>query len=122
MSIFADSATSLLDGRSDSLERQRAWSMFEKTGLPTTTDEVWRYAPLSDFHIDRFQVTSEPVTHDDTEFARQLCERSGLVVRVVDCFVTSSGDSLDGVQAERLTVHRQKKQKILHHLHLQNKL
>lgn len=97
MSIFADSATSLLNGRSDSLERQRAWSMFEKTGLPTTTDEVWRYAPLTDFNIDRFEVTREPVAHDDTEFARQLSERSGLVVRVVDGFVTSSGDSLEGV-------------------------
>ena len=97
MKIFADSATSFISERPDATNRQLAWSAFESEGLPTTSDEVWRYAPLKDLVLDRFTVVEEPHTESDTEFAAQLCSRGGLVVRVVDGYCTSTGDPIDGV-------------------------
>jgi hypothetical protein len=56
MKIFADSATSFITERPDATDRRLAWSAFEAEGLPTTTDEVWRYAPLKDLMLDSFSV------------------------------------------------------------------
>ena len=75
---------------------------FEAAGLPTTSDEVWRYAPLKDFDLNRFGVVSEPTTRADSPFAAQLCERAGLVVRVVDGFCVNAGKALDGVSVDVL--------------------
>lgn len=97
MKIFADSATSFISERPDATDRTLAWSAFEIEGLPTTTDEVWRYAPLKDLELDRFSVAEGPVAKPDSDFAAQLCARGGLVVRVVDGFCTSTGSHLDGV-------------------------
>jgi Fe-S cluster assembly protein SufD len=97
MNIFADSATSFMTERSDASDRRLAWSAFESEGLPTTTDEVWRYAPLKELVLDRFTVADEPSTRPDTDFATQLCARGGLVVRVVDGFCTSTGGPIEGV-------------------------
>ena len=98
MKIFADSATAFIAERPDAATRQRAWAAFEAAGLPTTNDEVWRYAPLKDFVLDRFDVPGEPTTRSDSAFAAQLCERAGLVVRVVDGFCVSTGAALEGVE------------------------
>jgi Fe-S cluster assembly protein SufD len=97
MNIFADSATSFMTERSDASHRRLAWSAFESEGLPTTTDEVWRYAPLKELVLDHFTVADQPSDRPDTDFATQLCARGGLVVRVVDGFCTSNGASIDGV-------------------------
>jgi Fe-S cluster assembly protein SufD len=100
MKLFADSATSFIAERPDADVRQRAWSAFEVAGLPTTSDEVWRYAPLKDFVLDNFAVVGEPTSRTDSTFAQQLCERAGLVVRVVDGFCVSTGRAVDGVTVE----------------------
>jgi Fe-S cluster assembly protein SufD len=100
MKLFADSATSFIAERPDADARQRAWSAFEVAGLPTTSDEVWRYAPLKDFVLDNFAVVGEPTSRTDSTFAQQLCERAGLVVRVVDGFCVSTGRAVDGVTVE----------------------
>ena len=100
MKIFAESALSFISERHDAQERQRAWSLFEETGLPTTSDEVWRYAPLNDLVLDAFSVTSAPAKLDDSPFAAQLCARAGLVVRVVDGFCVDAGAAPDGVRVE----------------------
>jgi Fe-S cluster assembly protein SufD len=100
MKLFADSATSFIAERPDADARQRAWSAFEVAGLPTTSDEVWRYAPLKDFVLDNFEVVGEPTSRTDSAFAQQLCDRAGLVVRVVDGFCVSTGHSVDGVTVE----------------------
>jgi Fe-S cluster assembly protein SufD len=97
MKLFADSATSFIAERPDSDVRQQAWSAFEVAGLPTTSDEVWRYAPLKEFVLDNFEVVGEPTTRTDSAFAQQLCDRAGLVVRVVDGFCVSTGHHVDGV-------------------------
>src|SRR5580704_7022638 len=100
MKIFADSATAFIAERPDAATRQLAWAAFEVAGLPTTDDEVWRYAPLKDFDLDHFGVVSEPTTRADSPFGAQLCERAGLVVRVVDGFCVNTGRALEGVSVD----------------------
>ena len=100
MNLFADSAATFILDRPDAAERQRAWLAFETAGLPTTDDEVWRYAPLRDLVLDRFRVAGEPAPGADSDFAAQLCQRAGLVVRVVDGFCTSTGQWTEGVEVE----------------------
>ncbi len=100
MTSFADSATSFISERPDAVERRSAWERFEILGLPTTSDEVWRYAPLRDLNIDQFSVASLPRHDVDSPFAAQLCERAGLVVRVTDGFGLSVSGLPDGVSVE----------------------
>jgi hypothetical protein len=100
MKTFADSASLFIADRPDAASRQLAWEAFEVAGLPTTSDEVWRYAPLKDFVLDSFPVVSEPTAAADSPFAVQLCERAGLAIRVVDGFCISTGDAVDGVTVE----------------------
>jgi Fe-S cluster assembly protein SufD len=100
MTIFAESASSFIADRPDAASRQRAWSGFERAGLPVVSDEVWRYAPLSEFNLERFVVAKAPLLAADSPFAVQLCERAGLVVRVVDGFGVDVGDAPEGVSVE----------------------
>lgn len=100
MNIFADSASTFLHDRPDAAARQLAWAAFEAAGLPTTDDEVWRYAPLKELELGRFDVAVQPTSRPDSPFATQLCERAGLVVRVVDGFCTSTGAPTDGVEVD----------------------
>ncbi|HVA70811.1 MAG TPA: Fe-S cluster assembly protein SufD [Acidimicrobiales bacterium] len=100
MNAFAESASTFIDDRPDAAARRRAWSIFESTGLPTTSDEVWRYAPLGDLGLERFEVPSAPALASDSAFATKLCQRAGLVIRVVDGFCVSTGDPLEGVSVE----------------------
>jgi Fe-S cluster assembly protein SufD len=100
MTIFAESASSFIADRPDTASRQLAWSAFERAGLPTVSDEVWRYAPLSEFDVERFVVAAAPKSRAESAFAGQLCERAGLVVRVVDGFCVDLGDAPEGVSVE----------------------
>jgi Fe-S cluster assembly protein SufD len=100
MNAFAESASTFIDDRPDAAARRLAWSIYESTGLPTTSDEVWRYAPLGDLGLERFEVPSAPALAPDSAFATQLCQRAGLVIRVVDGFCVSTGDLLEGVSVE----------------------
>ncbi|MGA7834604.1 MAG: Fe-S cluster assembly protein SufD [Acidimicrobiales bacterium] len=100
MSSFAESASSFIDTRPDATERRLAWTLFGAQGLPTTSDEVWRYAPLADLDLERFAVASEPHRVSDSPFATQLIERAGLVVRVTDGFGAVPTDELEGVSVD----------------------
>ncbi|MHB1089114.1 MAG: SufD family Fe-S cluster assembly protein, partial [Acidimicrobiales bacterium] len=100
MKIFADSALSFISERSDATERSRAWSIFETLGLPTTSDEVWRYAPLGELDLDKFRVAPKPSGREDSDFASQLRDRAGLVVRVVDGYYEGSDSLPEGVSVE----------------------
>jgi Fe-S cluster assembly protein SufD len=100
MNAFAESASTFIADQPDAAARRRAWSVFESTGLPTTSDEVWRYAPLGDLALERFEVPIAPAPTSDSAFATQLCERAGLVIRVVDGFCVSTGELVDGVSVE----------------------
>ena len=96
MKIFAESASSFISSRPDTLSRQLAWVGFESAGLPTTSDEVWRYAPLGELDLDRFTLADEPLIAADSAFAAQLCQRAGLVVRIVDGYYVGAGAALEG--------------------------
>ena len=100
MTTFAQSAASFIESRPNAVARGGAWSAFLVEGLPTTSDEVWRYSPLSEFDLDRYAVPEGPATRPDSTFASQLCARAGTVVRVVDGFVANADSPADGV-----TVH-----------------
>ncbi len=97
MNTFADSASSFIDERPDAAVRRLAWSIFEETGLPTTSDEVWRYAPLGDLDLENFAVPENPSNAGGSAFAAQLAARAGLVIRVVDGFCVSTGEFVEGV-------------------------
>ncbi len=103
MPSFADSAATFMLSRPDSVSRQAAWAAFEAHGLPSASDEVWRYAPLGELSLDSFDVPRGPSDARESEFARALGERSGLVVRVNDGFVTDMGAPLDGVVVESVS-------------------
>jgi Fe-S cluster assembly protein SufD len=100
MTTFAESALSYLDAREGSSDRHDAWKTFENLGLPTTVDEVWRYAPLKDLDLDRFTLAAEATLPDLSDFALALGERAGMVVRVVDGFLVDVSGSLEGVNVE----------------------
>lgn len=97
MTTFADSALSYLDRLSASPTRVRAWDAFTALGLPTTSDEVWRYAPLGELDLDRFAVASAPAPPALSPLAAALGERAGLVVRLVDGHLASLEGELQGV-------------------------
>lgn len=100
MNSFADSAATFIADRPDAASRRQAWSVFESTGLPTPSDEVWRYAPLGELVLERFAVPVAPATWRESDFSRDLCALGGLVVRVVDGYCVSTGEVLAGVSVE----------------------
>ena len=103
MKLFADSATTFIADRPDAVERERAWSAFTRAGLPTTTDEVWRYAPLRELDLDHFRVSEQPQRRPDSPFAAELCARAGLVVRVVDGYCVDAGAATEGATIDIVT-------------------
>ncbi len=100
MKIFAESATSFIASRPDAASRRLAWSGFEAAGLPQVSDEVWRYAPLGDLELDRFAVADQPLKGEDSNFAKELCRRAGMVVRVTDGFCVDNSSPIDGVTVD----------------------
>jgi Fe-S cluster assembly protein SufD len=100
MTTFADSASTFIADRPDAATRRQAWSVFEATGLPTTSDEVWRYAPLGDLNLENFEVPRGPKSTPDSDFASKLSQRAGLVIRVVDGFCVDTGVVVEGVTVE----------------------
>src|SRR5579872_540447 len=100
MPSFAESAAAFISSRPDSASRQSAWDTFERHGLPTASDEVWRYAPLKELSLDSFEVPVGASGVPESAFARALGERAGLVVKVSDGFVVELGAPPDGVAVE----------------------
>ena len=95
MTTFSDAADIFLAPYGASDVRRRAWSQFQGVGLPTTSDEVWRYAPLEGFSLDRFNLVTSPHAGPQSDFAEHLAVR-GDVVRVVDGFLVESPE-IEGV-------------------------
>lgn len=100
MTTFAESATSFIASRPDSEYRGRAWSVFESLGLPSTTDEVWRYAPLAEFDLERYVVPATPTLSPESDFAIALGALAASVVRVLDGFLVDIGAPIDGVTVD----------------------
>jgi len=96
MSTFSESAHALVSGHSDS-SRRAAFDRFVAVGLPTTSDEVWRYAPLSDFSLDNFSLDAVTTVPAFTPFATALRSRAGVVVHIVNGSLVSVEGSVDGL-------------------------
>jgi Fe-S cluster assembly protein SufD len=67
MPTFNESATAYFANIDPSGGRRTLWEQFRSIGLPTTDDEVWRYAPLGHLDLERY-VAGEaggPVTPRD---------------------------------------------------------
>ena len=100
MTTFAESARTFLDTRPGSSSRVDAWSAFSALGLPTTVDEVWRYAPLGDLDLDRFALASQEALPELSTLASDLAERAGLVIRIVDGYLVDVTGEIEGVRVE----------------------
>ena len=98
MNTFSTSAQLLL---ANDESRKGAWDLFVEVGLPTTSDEVWRYAPLRDFSLDRF-ANFEPLTERaiSTHGAELLAGPSVLIVNgAVKSTNLPNGVSIESSQA-----------------------
>lgn len=98
MKIFSESANSYISAQADLTPRQAAWEAFAQAGLPSTSDEVWRYAPLRDLDLNNFTVPTAASATTESALATALAERAGLVIRVVDGFCLNTGAGVDGVE------------------------
>lgn len=54
MGTFIEAADAALSRDDVAPARRELWRQFCSIGLPTAADEVWRYAPLSSFDLDRY--------------------------------------------------------------------
>lgn len=79
MNDFSTSAQTRL---ADSDTRTKAWALFEQIGLPSTSDEVWRYAPLREFALDSFANFDQSSTAETSKWAAKLL--SGYSIHVVN--------------------------------------
>lgn len=80
METFLTSAHEWVNALDNSDERRRILHSVAATGLPTTSDEVWRYTPLRDLNLDAFgSATAAP---HSPQFVDTLTERADVVIRV----------------------------------------
>jgi Fe-S cluster assembly protein SufD len=99
MSTFFDFANAQLASHNDSL-RQQLWERFVEVGLPSTTDEVWRYAPLGDFDLDSFAAAEASV--NAAPLADALAAHAGVTAHVVDGVLTHLDGGADGLHIQQV--------------------
>jgi Fe-S cluster assembly protein SufD len=76
-------------------ERARLLDVVQRQGLPTTSDEVWRYAPLAQFSIDSFGSPVSGAT--PPAFTDDLAQHADIVIHIDNgTFVDAKGE-LPGV-------------------------
>ncbi len=105
----APSMTTFLDAASERIgsdaARRSFFDAFVAAGLPTTSDEVWRYAPLHDFSLDRF-ISATNVAIDDDADERSIREGASIVVTMVDGELREVSGQCEGVRVStRLAGH-----------------
>lgn len=105
MTTFTESALTFLDARRDAPSRAQAWDAFSTLGLPTTVDEVWRYAPLKELNLEEFPLAPRGELPIFSPFATALASRAGLVLHVVDGFLRGVRGAIDGVRVEATEAH-----------------
>jgi len=98
MNTFLDFAAAQLASHNDTL-RQQLWERFVEVGLPTTSDEVWRYAPLGDFDLDNF-VATEASGHA-APLGEALAAHAGVTLHVMDGVLVSVTGEATGLSIEQ---------------------
>lgn len=95
MQTFLTSARDWANTLEDSAVRRRAIDTVEAQGLPTTSDEVWRYAPLRDLDLDGFgSPTTAPAA---PAFIEELAGVADIVIRVENGRVLEVKGNITGV-------------------------
>ena len=97
MTQFLDTANAWLTSRTDESVRRGALDAFVAAGLPTTTDEVWRYAPLADFDLNRYSVATPTGIAPTTPLTESIAALGSIVVRTLDGVVQAITGDIEGV-------------------------
>jgi Fe-S cluster assembly protein SufD len=97
MSTFTESAHAFVESHPDEL-RRAAWHAYSELGLPTTVDEVWRYAPLAQFALDSYALSGASDEPALAPVAGDLAQHAGVVVRVVNGRLVSVRGSAAGLE------------------------
>jgi len=84
MTTFLDAATDRLGTDSSSQRRRQLLELFESVQLPTTRDEVWRYAPLQDFSLEQYTLGESSPTRDLPEDIASTLAVASIVIRTHD--------------------------------------
>ena len=96
MPTFLESAHALASSHHDA-SRRESFERFQAVGLPTTSDEVWRYAPLRDFALDNFSLEAALAVPTLSPFAVALRERAGVLVHLVNGVLISVDGEAEGL-------------------------
>ena len=95
METFLNSARNRISGLPGFVEREQLLETVRRQGLPTTSDEVWRYAPLAQFVIDDF---GSPESEDiSPSFIQELTQHAEIVVRVENGVCVNVAGAMSGV-------------------------
>jgi Fe-S cluster assembly protein SufD len=100
MTNFLDTATHWIEGQSDAAERRTMLAEFATTGIPKTTDEVWRYAPLEYFNLDQYVVDAPLQDHSGDALENSIATLGAVVVRTHNGVLQGVEGQLDGVTVE----------------------
>ncbi len=103
MTNFLENATTWIDQQSNAARRRVALSVFSANGLPTTSDEVWRYAPLESFSLDAYSLAQASATTTPDALEAAIANLGALVIRMTNGVVTAIEGSLDGVSITTLS-------------------
>ena len=95
MQTFLTSARDWAGALDASDDRRRLLDAVATQGLPTTSDEVWRYAPLRDLDLNAFGAPS-PAPHAPT-FVESLAAQADIVIRVENGRVLEVAGDVTGV-------------------------
>ena len=99
---FSESARDFVRAQPDAAGRLVALERFGAVGLPTANEEVWRYAPLDAFDLDRYALATAPATDLTTSLADALASVAATTIRLSDGFVLDSGRPVPGVDVSWL--------------------
>jgi Fe-S cluster assembly protein SufD len=97
MSTFFDSATTYIESTPTVSQRSTLLDVFRSIGLPTVSDEVWRYAPLSELTLDAFRVPTAPGALVASPLSDQLTKNASYIVRTIDGFASDVASLPSGV-------------------------
>ena len=95
MQTFLTSAREWAEALDDSDTRRRLLDVVGAQGLPSTSDEVWRYAPLRDLDLDLFNAPTAASTAPG--FVEELARHADIVIRVENGRVTEVQGDITGV-------------------------
>ena len=103
MSTFTESAHAHLSSHADE-SRRDVWTAFTTLGLPTTVDEVWRYAPLHNFALENYELSPEATPPAFAPVAEALRQRAGVVVSIVNGRLAGVHGAADGLTVTQSSV------------------